>query len=638
MVGAQSVVDKPSEPFRCRPALLRLREKRIAACLVAGVSLIALPAIFFTPLIPYADTIAFTYLNSYPAKASYGPLHYYTFQFTNILPHIISRALTDFGISPSLQVLLYYLLEGLSFYTAVSYILLRFVSQSSLLCLALVLSPLAFNDGLFVWGGPLAFSLGSVALAASVVLIVHSETAGKKPYAGLLALLALTGMISHPFVVPFFGIVHAAAFGALPRQRKASAGVMVLLAAYGCLIVKDSPETLPSDALWTFFSFDPSAIAQRFGSVFKFDALAITALLGSCSLSLRAYLSLVHAVQLAGLLGAVVAWRRICEEQVLRGLLLMYLGFIVLFAFAGDTLAISMWPQRILTFTSFLWLAFGWVAISKLLETPFPKVPRHLPERVVKLATVTLSVLLLGWGIALQWELLKNGEALMSAFRKTKKAVLESGANNARLNVSPGALAPFCMRAMPFMLFPDRDLRARGLIEVTEWHAFPRHNTRVGEVPGQGVVLLDFLAVPPYQVSPVVKIIAPVTFPLKLRLAVRFGDRTPAVWPGDPILTTGKMGDGNFLVVCSPRPGVVAFGVDRWGSVGKFSPLVLVDGKREYRLDVSLGEQGIRLDLDGTTVWQYLAPMGSLEDVKIGTNDLGGTASGPRFSGTIRSE
>src|ERR1051325_4395230 len=96
------------------------RSRRIWACFGIGIALIVLPALLFTPLIPYLDSVGFAYINSYPAKASYGPQHYYLFQFTYILHHIISRAATDLGVSPAMQVLFYYLIMGLSFYVAAS--------------------------------------------------------------------------------------------------------------------------------------------------------------------------------------------------------------------------------------------------------------------------------------------------------------------------------------------------------------------------------------------------------------------------------------------------------------------------------------------------------------------------------------
>src|SRR5207247_8069453 len=114
---------------------------RISACLGIGAALIALPAILLTPLIPYADTVGLAYLHSYPAQASYGPEHYYVVELSYILVHLLSRIATNFGIPPNTQVLLYYLLQSLSFYLAVSYLLLRFLRQDLFLCLALLFAP-----------------------------------------------------------------------------------------------------------------------------------------------------------------------------------------------------------------------------------------------------------------------------------------------------------------------------------------------------------------------------------------------------------------------------------------------------------------------------------------------------------------
>src|SRR5207245_109808 len=137
-----------------------------------------------------------------------------------ILVHLLSRIATNFGIPPNTQVLLYYLLQSLSFYLAVSYLLLRLLRQDLFLCVALLFAPLALSDGLFLWGGPLVYSLAAVPLAATVVLIVRSELDATKPPALPLLLLVLVGAICHPFALPFFAVIYAAAFVASRRQRR----------------------------------------------------------------------------------------------------------------------------------------------------------------------------------------------------------------------------------------------------------------------------------------------------------------------------------------------------------------------------------------------------------------------------------
>src|SRR3954447_10546113 len=139
--------DSGSAPISTQPRITNLA----VLCFSLGVSLIVLPP-FFTPLIPYIDNIAFSSMSSFPSKASYGPEHFYVFQFSYILTHMISRIFTDLGLTLRHQLLFFYLVQALSFYSVVSYLLVRFVRNQVVLCFALLFSSLAFNDGVFVWG------------------------------------------------------------------------------------------------------------------------------------------------------------------------------------------------------------------------------------------------------------------------------------------------------------------------------------------------------------------------------------------------------------------------------------------------------------------------------------------------------
>ena len=65
--------------------------------IAAGVLVLAVPPFLF-PYLPFHDLIAFIGMHSYPPKLSHGPTHYYTFQLTYFLHHLISRVCTDLGI------------------------------------------------------------------------------------------------------------------------------------------------------------------------------------------------------------------------------------------------------------------------------------------------------------------------------------------------------------------------------------------------------------------------------------------------------------------------------------------------------------------------------------------------------------
>ena len=99
-IGAKHLLD----------SALRMATPNRGLFLVAIVVVVVLPTLN-AALIPFADLVAFSHLNSFPSKLSYGPIHYYVVEMTYIVPHLISRTLLDFGIPASQQVFFYYALQ-----------------------------------------------------------------------------------------------------------------------------------------------------------------------------------------------------------------------------------------------------------------------------------------------------------------------------------------------------------------------------------------------------------------------------------------------------------------------------------------------------------------------------------------------
>jgi hypothetical protein len=213
-----------------------------------------------------------------------------------------------------------------------------------------------------------------------------------------------------------------------------------------------------------------------------------------------------------------------------------------------------------------------------------------------------------------------------------KTTILRSGARDAVVSwTATENINPYYLRCAPFLLFSDPDILERKLLFITGWHFQPRHNTHIPEADFASArprLIVDFLpanGVILAHISEVNKHFA---------VKVRFGVRIPRAGAGEPILTTGKSGDANFLFVTSTSPGTVTFNLDAWGTAAVVSAPVAIDPKREYRLDIDLGAAGIKLRLDGTTVWERSTPVRSLDNPQYGLNSLGGSTTSARFSGT----
>lgn len=134
--------------------------------------------------------------------------------------------------------------------------------------------------------------------------------------------------------------------------------------------------------------------------------------------------------------------------------------------------------------------------------------------------------------------------------------------------------------------------------------------------------------------------------PLTLELDIPPGE------PGrsEPIVTTGRAGNGDFLFVRYVDATTIKFGYDSWGSGGPVSaPVKLAAGAR-HRLQIRMPalddiDSRVRLPspdqlrvLDNNTLLLDLKVQHCARDataIWIGENPLGGSSCGPRFSGAI---
>lgn len=183
---------------------------------VFGVLVVGVPPVLLGPWLPFVDLAAYVGLHNYPPQSSYGPLHHYVFQFTYIGHYALSRLLHDLGVAVGPQILLIYLLQAGVLLGVVFFALRRLVEKPWLRGVGMAAGCLSFWDGLFLWGGPLAFSLAAVCMAAATLLVLcEAQDAGKN--SGLaVAGLSFLAMLCHPFALPFALLLLALRFVMLP--------------------------------------------------------------------------------------------------------------------------------------------------------------------------------------------------------------------------------------------------------------------------------------------------------------------------------------------------------------------------------------------------------------------------------------
>jgi hypothetical protein len=606
------------------------RETALAAA--AGVLVLVIPSLFF-PYPPFHDMVALVGMQSYPPKMSYGPTHYYVFQFTYFLHHLISRVLTELGIGTQGQSRFYYLFQALGYFAVIVGLLNRFLSNERAKAVAILAGALAFTDGMFAIGGPLPFSLAGVLIMVSVLLIAEAREADRVPSRTALLMLAFLAMLSHPFAAPFLLLVYGVSFVATPRQRVTSLIVTGFVLFYALLIALDSPESASGGQLSKMFDFNPGHVWKALSGALTWDANYIFLLFEERMPVVSAYVHVIAAIKLIGALLAAAGFTRLWSVPRLRFLLLLEIAWVALYATATDAdsgYVVAQWPWRILSIGNPLLYCFPVIAAAELATgLNWPKL--SIPGRPIVYAMLAALTAILLW---FQFELLRKGRDLEAAFQSVKATVLASGAHDAVVTWdSDQNIHPYYLRCAPFLLIPDRDLLARKLLFVSGWHVLARHNTHAPELDFPSArprLSLEFLP-SNGTILAVVRGLQQQHFPMK----VRFGGRIPRVGAGEPILTTGKVGDANILYALAPTPGVIQLYLDAWGAPWVTSPPLTIDPNREYTLDVVMSGSGIKVQLDGVTVWEQGTLVRSLDNPVYGSNPVGGTTAGPTFSGTV---
>jgi hypothetical protein len=446
--------------------------------------------------------------------------------------------------------------------------------------------------------------------------------------------LALLAMLSHPFAAPFLLMVYAVNFALSPRQRVTSAVVFVLVALYAVLIGRDSPESVSQAQLWQLFDPNLPHIWHNLVEAVGWDSNYIRLLLGDPVPLVSAYVNAIAAVKLLGGLLGIVLFRRLWRNPSLRVLLVLNLAFLGMFVTGVDVIygwIIAQWPWRIWSIANPLLYSFGVIAVAELVGTvEWPKLlAPNWNWAYPVLAALTVVLL------AAQNQLLSKGRMVQSTLQDLKTTVIQSGAHDALVTWSGAKnINPYFLRSVPYLMFSDPDMIARNLMFVADWHTGGRHNTHIPELnfaSARPRLTMEFLPSNGTIIAAIHGIGMQQHFPVK----IRFGDRIPRTGAGEPVLTTGKTGDANFVFVLAPSPGSIVIYLDAWGSPWVASPPVPIDPNRLYAMDIWLGPQGIKLQLDGATVWERSTPVRSLENPLYGQNPLGGTTALPKFSGMV---
>ena len=464
------------------PFLTRIHRHPTARTALLVALALAIPLFLYGPWVPFTDLIGFCGLDSFPPSLSYGPYHYYVFQFTYILPHALSRAFMDLGMGPRVQVPLFYFAQMAAFLFVTWRLLDMFVASVVWRRIFLILGGISAWDGLFLWGGPFAYSMAAALLALATYYSLREAASPERTAHWPTALLALLAVASHPFALPFALMLFGARILFLRRSRWHAALLILLLLLYQVIITRENPEPIPGPILSQLFSWYPQALLERFQQLFDWNSETVDLLFSAQPTALVIYFIGLGIIRIVGFLASPIVALRPGTPPALRMLALLNTGVFVLYLFSRDSTLISMWPQRILTFHSYLTYVCGVALPLALLQNWQARRKTDRPVSSRPWLSPALEGAALLFLIAVQLPLMSLGRVVEENFQHAKQQLLESGVRDAILITKVVNVQPFFVRSVPFLLFSDPDIIRRHLLIFTEWHAQPRHPTRLAEM------------------------------------------------------------------------------------------------------------------------------------------------------------
>jgi tetratricopeptide (TPR) repeat protein len=440
------------------------------------------PVWLFGPWLPLIDLVAFVGMDSYPPQLSYGPFHYSVFQFTYFGHYLISRLLVDLGVPIRFEIPFFYLLQVGICFTVVWRILERIVTETWLCALGVAIGVLAYWDGVFLWGGPLAYSLAAAFITVATFLAFRGCAEPEKDAELPIVLAVLFALLCHPFAVPFALVLCGVRWLFNRRRRWQTLALAAGIGIYAWVIVRDSPtsEATASGGLRQLFGFDLGQMHQRVIGLFLQDAAFVKTLFGNVPVSSWVFFIGLAVIHVCGfLLSPWIAWRTKGVGWLrLIATLNSATAILYLFSFDLPTGPIPEWPQRILTlYAPFTFIA-GFAAIIHVFGGLLARCARNFPSRAIQLAPWCV-LLFAAWTEARVFHFSRRLEA---AIAEARHDLLASGVKGAYVVVSGvDAVHPFYLRCVPFVLFSDPAVIAQHLLIGTEWHFKARHPTRIAE-------------------------------------------------------------------------------------------------------------------------------------------------------------
>jgi hypothetical protein len=358
-----------------------------------------------------------------------------------------------------------------------------FFKNGKMYYFATAASLFAVWDGLFLWGGPLPFSLAAALFSIAFYYYIREGAYSEDNSIKITAILFLA-CTSHPFAIPFVLILLGVRFLVQSNntQRVKALLCMVPIFCFAALIMIDSPESDVKAELLKLVSFHINNLIKNVKMLYL-SPKVITEFIYSERMpkTLQIFFWVRSSIILLGFALSAICMFLKSTSRPHRYLYVYVFVTLLLYLTSVDvTDVIVEWPARILSFSGIFLFASGFIVIHQLISKT--RLTRPITMAASAWGNAPLIILIVCMS-AIHTYLPFNifypkSKIFQFNYLQVRSQLIEE-ASNCFITFRYANLNPYYLHSMEKLLFSDKKIIASGILLENDWHKLQRHNTRV---------------------------------------------------------------------------------------------------------------------------------------------------------------
>jgi hypothetical protein len=341
---------------------------------------------------------------------------------------------------------------------------------------------LSFWSGLFIWGGPTAYSIG-VFLNLYGTLIIYKEAVSNNHKTLLLGLVQVLAVLSHPFIVLYCFITLFCRFLYVINERKSTIIIFIILLLYSLLISKDNPESYSFASLLQETTLIPD-IFSRLYEIINIEISFAYILFGDIDnyYFYRFYTLFKNLIILLGFFNSIFIIFYFNKLKIeLKLLTIQTIIYFFSFLFCPTIDYAAFLPQRNFLAISTLSFVSGIVLTRFLiLNNSFTKFYNY--EFIFKKIKIKFDYILIFLffitSLLMQKEIFYGKSKIIDKQFSSIKSYLIENSRDSVISYFRKTERPFYYMHVFLYLFSDKDIINSNIYIITFWHEQLRHNVR----------------------------------------------------------------------------------------------------------------------------------------------------------------